>query len=220
MDIVEIRRTDPEYPAGLEDCPNPPAILYARGNTDLLSRAGIAIVGSRDASKNGLEIAQRIAGYVASRGHVIVSGLALGIDTAAHEGALAAGGDTIAVLAHGLHTANPPSNYKLAMRILEAGGLWVSEHPEGVPPQKYFFIARNRIQVGLSQSSIIVESTTSSGAMKHADFCLQARHKLFAVAPHTPKNSLALNCQGPLDLISNDKATPLRTKADYSLLGL
>ncbi|MCO1335203.1 DNA-protecting protein DprA [Microbulbifer sp. OS29] len=220
MDIVEIQRGDQRYPLGLEDAPSPPAVLYARGNIDLLSKPGIAIVGSRDASTSGLEIARRIAAYAVSKGNAVVSGLALGIDAAAHEGALAAGGGTIAVLAHGLHTANPRANYKLALRILETGGLWVSEHPEGVTPQRHFFVARNRIQVGLSQSSVIVESATSSGTMKHADFCLQARHRLFAVAPHNPENSLGLNCQGPLKLINDGKATALRTKADYDLLEL
>ncbi|WP_444893639.1 DNA-processing protein DprA [Microbulbifer sp. TRSA001] len=220
MDTVEIQRGDQRYPLGLEGAPSPPEVLYARGNIDLLSRPGIAIVGSRDASTNGLEIARRIAGYAVSKGNVVVSGLALGIDAAAHEGALAVGGGTIAVLAHGLHTANPRANYKLAMRILDADGLWVSEHPEGVSPQRHFFVARNRIQVGLSQSSVIVESATSSGTMKHADFCLQARHRLFAVAPHNPENSLGLNCQGPIKLINDGKATALRTKADYDLLEL
>ncbi|QFT55567.1 DNA-processing protein DprA [Microbulbifer sp. THAF38] len=220
MEIVEIQRGNPAYPASLEEAPNPPATLYARGNVSLLNRPGVAIVGSRDASPNGLEIARRIAGYVVSKGNVVISGLALGIDAAAHEGALAAGGDTIAVLAHGLHTANPRANYKLAMRILDAGGLWVSEHPEGVSPQRHFFVARNRIQVGLSQSSVIVESAASSGTMKHVDFCLQARHRLFAVAPHNPENSLGLNCQGPMKLINEGKATALRTKSDYDLLEL
>lgn len=220
MNIVEIRRGEQGYPPGLEDAPNPPAILYARGNVDLLSRPGVAVVGSRDASGNGLKIAQRIASYVVSKGNVVISGLALGIDAAAHEGALTAAGGTIAVLAHGLHTANPRANYKLAMRILEAGGLWVSEHPEGVSPQRHFFVARNRIQVGLSKSSVIVESAASSGTMRHVDFCLQASHQLFAVAPHNPENSLGLNCQGPMKLIKEGKATALRTKADYDLLEL
>ncbi|WP_444913686.1 DNA-processing protein DprA [Microbulbifer sp. TRSA007] len=220
MEIVEIQRDNPAYPIGLENAPNPPAKLYARGNVSLLSRPGVAIVGSRDTSPNGLEIARRIAGYVVSKGNIVISGLSLGIDAAAHEGALAARGDAIAVLAHGLHTANPRANYKLAMRILEAGGVWVSEHPEGVAPQRHFFVARNRIQVGLSQPSAIVESATSSGTMKHADFCLQERHRLFAVAPHNPENSLGLNCQGPIKLINDGKATALRTKADYDLLEL
>ncbi|WP_444904996.1 DNA-processing protein DprA [Microbulbifer sp. CnH-101-E] len=174
MEIVEIQRGNPEYPVGLEDTPNPSATLFARGNVSLLNRPGVAIVGSRNASPNGLEIARRIAGYITTKGNVVISGLALGIDAVAHEGALAAGGDTIPVLAHGLHTANPRANYKLAMRILDTGGLWVSEHPEDVSPQRHFFVARNRIQVGLSQSSVIVESAASSGTMKHVDFYLQA----------------------------------------------
>jgi DNA processing protein len=105
---------------------------------------------------------------------VIISGLASGIDYAAHSSCLANNGNTIAVLAHGLHMIYPSKNTALVNSILDNGGLWISEHPFGTEPKKHLFVLRNRIQVGLSMFSIIVEAKKKSGTMSHADFCLKA----------------------------------------------
>lgn len=219
--IAVIPKGSEYYPNHLADIMSAPAVLYARGNLELLKQpAGISIVGSRDATRAGLEIARRMAHYVASRGHVVVSGLALGIDAAAHKGCLEAGGKTIAVLAHGLHAATPKKNAGLANDILDSGGLWVSEHPVNTKAQRHYFVARNRIQVGLSQSSVIVESDIKSGTMTHAEFCLKEKHKLFAVMPQTEENPLRLKCSGPEFLVAQKNAISIKSKEDYLLLDL
>lgn len=206
------------YPNCLLDIMAPPQTLYARGNLDLLaSPPGVAVVGTRKATTNGLKITNRIAAHCVSLGATVVSGLALGIDAEAHRGCLDAGGKTIAVLAHGLHTAEPKANQALAYQILESHGLWVSEHPEGTKASRQNFVPRNRIQVGLSKCSIIVESDVRSGTTTHAKFCMQEKHPLFAVIPQ-PGNPLKLNCAGPQMLVSDMGAQSLVTKDDYHLI--
>lgn len=208
-----------QYPELLKTIKNPPSVLYARGNLDLLATPpGIAIVGTRNATSNGLEITRRITKYCVDQQAVIVSGLALGIDAEAHRACLMNNGATIAVLAGGLHTAEPKANLSLGLQILEHGGLWVSEHPEGTRTQRHHFVPRNRIQVGLSASSIVVESDAKSGTMTHARFCANEGHNLYAVVPHEDGNPLGLNCNGPLEMVKNLNAIPLATKTDYSSL--
>jgi len=216
--IHAIDKTSEAYPACLLEIMAPPQILYARGNLDLLAQPpGVAIVGTRNATKNGLIITSRISKFCVSEGAVVVSGLALGIDAEAHRGCLEAGGKTIAVLAHGLHTAEPKRNLQLGHQILESGGLWVSEHPEGTSASRQHFVPRNRIQVGLSKCSIVVESDIKSGTTTHAKFCVQEKHPLFAVIPQ-PGNPLGLNCGGPEMLVNDMGATGITTKNDYHLV--
>ena len=216
--IHAIDRNSAIYPASLNKIMNPPPVLYARGNLDLLAHPiSVSIVGTRDATPNGLKIANRISKYCVSEGATIVSGLALGIDAEAHSSCLEAGGGTIAVLAHGLHTAEPRKNRALGFKILENGGLWVSEHPEGTSAARHHFVPRNRIQVGLSKCSIIVESNAKSGTTTHAKFCVKEKHELFAVAPE-PGNPLELNSSGPEMMIRDMGAIPLQSKADYGKL--
>ncbi|MGD8939822.1 MAG: DNA-processing protein DprA [Gammaproteobacteria bacterium] len=214
-DIVSIPIDSPDYPAGLRSIHNPPQTLYVRGNIELLHRPGVAIVGTRQCSKAGATIAQRIAKFLTEQCYVIVSGLALGIDAAAHEGGIER---TIAVLAHGLHEAFPKANAGLAKRILDSGGAWVSEHPEGIPPSRDKFVPRNRIQVGLSVGSIIVESDIKGGTMTHANFAIKESHPLFAVLPQDSTNTMGLNCSGPQKLVDEKGAIAIRSKQDYSVL--
>ncbi|ABC33040.1 predicted Rossmann fold nucleotide-binding protein involved in DNA uptake [Hahella chejuensis KCTC 2396] len=216
--VIAIPLNSSEYPKHLKSIANPPATLYARGNLDLLYEApGIAIVGTRNATANGLEITKRVAAYAVSKGAIVVSGLALGIDAAAHQGCLNAGGRTIAVLASGLHIATPRQNAGLGDAILESDGLWVSEHPEGTPPARQYFVPRNRIQVGLSACSVIIESDVKSGTTTHAKFCVQEKHPLFAVVPQ-PRNPFGLNSAGPEMMVRDMGAIPLKTRNDYTLL--
>jgi len=217
--IQPISFFDDIYPFYLKITKNPPPILYLKGNLDILNDLpGVAIVGSRKATEKGAEIARRIAHYMASMGWSVISGLALGIDAAAHLGTLQANGKTIAVLAHGLHVANPKKNEKLGFEILEKGGAWVSEHPVGVPPKREYFVPRNRIQVGLSAGSVIVESDIKSGSMTQANFCLEQNRRLFAVVPENDTNKLGLLCDGTQMLVRDRGAIPLRTKEDYPTL--
>ncbi len=206
------------YPKNLAEIKNPPKVLYARGNFELLKQCpGVAVVGARNATNNGLNITGRITEYIVEKNAIVVSGLALGIDAKAHESCLAAGGKTIAVLAHGLHMAQPYRNLKLAEQILDEGGLWVSEYPTGTPASRNHFVPRNRIQVGLSACSVIIEAASKSGTTSHARFCVQEQHPLFAVIPQEG-NPLRLNSEGPVMMVKEMGAISLQSKDDYSKL--
>ena len=206
------------YPAHLKAIKNPPKILHVRGNLDLLKKTnGVSVVGTRDATVNGLKITDRLTRFLVDKECVIVSGLALGIDVQAHISCLEAKGNTIAVLAHGLDKIYPAQNNSIARSILASNGLWVSEHPDGTAPQKQFFVLRNRIQVGLSRYSIVVEADVSSGTTSHAKFCVEAGHQLFAILPEEP-NTLGLNSAGPKMMVDVMGAIALKNRDDYELL--
>lgn len=215
-EIIEIPLGSDLYPVSLSSIKNPPKVLYARGNLSLLKQPpGVSIVGTRNATSNGLKITHRISQFVVSQNAIVISGLALGIDAAAHNGCLDVGGQTIAVLAGGLHEATPKQNSGLGQRILQNNGLWVSEHEPGIQPQKRFFVARNRIQVGLSACSIVVESDIQSGTTSHAQFCVNENHPLFAVVPEAG-NPMDLRSAGPEMMVGQMRAIPLRSKQDYN----
>lgn len=210
---------DERYPLCLAMTPNPPAMLYIRGDINILHEMpGVAIVGSRQVSRAGEEITKRITSRVCENGLVIVSGLAIGTDTNAHQASLDANAKTIAVLAHGLELAKPKQNSKLARNILDNGGAWLSEYPVGRPAFKQSFVQRNRIQVGLSATSILIEAAKDSGTMTQADFAIKAGRPIFAVVPHKINNPLELNCEGNVQLVKNNLAKPLRTSEDYDEL--
>ncbi|EDM1755567.1 DNA processing protein DprA [Salmonella enterica subsp. diarizonae] len=207
---------DKRYPLSLAMTPNPPAMLYIRGDVNILyEMPGVAIVGSRQVSRAGEEITKRVTSRICKSGLVIVSGLAIGTDTNAHQASLDAHAKTIAVLAHGLELAKPKQNAKLARDILENGGAWMSEYPVGRPAFKQSFVQRNRIQVGLSATSILIEAAKDSGTMTQADFAIKAGRPIFAVVPHKINNPLGLNCEGNIQLVNNNLASPLRTSEDY-----
>ncbi|EEW2530731.1 DNA-processing protein DprA [Escherichia coli] len=204
------------YPLSLAFTPNPPSILYIKGDKSILKELpGVAIVGSRDTSPAGEEITRRITNQIVSAGYIVVSGLAIGTDANAHKATLQAKGKTIAVLAHGLEEAKPKQNSRLAQEILDKGGAWISEYPMGRPAQKQSFVQRNRIQVGLSAGSILIEAALNSGTITQAEFANKAKRPVFAVVPHLPNNPLNLNCEGTVDLVKSNMARALKTKRDY-----
>ena len=210
---------DERYPHYLASLSDAPPVLFIKGSFNaLVSLPGVAIVGAREATDPGKEIARRIAKFMSESGWPIVSGLALGIDAAAHQGALDAGGVTIAVLAGGVDKPSPAANSKLGHSILEAGGAWVSEHPVGTPPRKHHFVPRNRIQVGLSAGSIIVEAKMRSGSITQARFCVNESRPLFSVVPHSAENPLGLNSEGTLYMVDEFGAIPIKGKTDYVLM--
>ncbi len=180
---------DAEYPEDLKRIYNPPAVLYIKGNLPRDCPAGIAIVGTRRATVYGAKVAHKVAGDLAANGICIVSGMARGIDTCAHKGALEAGGLTIAVLGCGVDVVYPPENRALAEQIQQSGAI-VSEFPLGTPPDKMNFPARNRIISGLSRGVVVVEAPVKSGALITADFALEQGREVFAVpGPITSRNS-------------------------------
>ena len=172
---------DEDYPAMLKEIFSPPTILYYGGALDVLSENILAIVGSRKFTNYGKEATKKIVAELAEAGIVIASGMALGIDTIAHETALKSGGKTVAVLGCGLNTPYPATNANLFKKIIEEGGLAVSEYPPGVPPLRQNFPARNRIIAGVSLGSIIIEANQRSGALITARDALEQNRDVFAV---------------------------------------
>ena len=171
---------DDEYPANLKQIYDPPAVLYIKGALGPEDKYSIAIVGSRRASRYGLQTAERLGMEFAARGMTVVSGLARGIDAAGHRGTLKARGRTIAVLGSGLANIYPPEHVKLADDIQENGAL-ISEFPMACEPYKDNFPRRNRIISGLSLGVVVVEAAKGSGALITTDFALEQGRELFAV---------------------------------------
>lgn len=199
-----------EHVAALADLPDPPASLFVRGHdlTGVLELPAVAVVGARRCSAYGREIAEAIAFAVASRAFAVVSGAALGIDAAAHRGALAAGGPTIAVLGSGIDVDHPRSNRTLIREIAERGSV-VSEYPPGRPALPRQFPARNRIVASLACAVVVVEGAESSGSLITAEFALELGRDVLAVpGPVTSPLSRV-----PHDLI-REGATLVRSAAD------
>ena len=178
--ISIIAYDDPLYPSLLKNIHDPPAVLYVLGNPELLNSRGIGIVGSRAATHYGRSIAEQMANSLAGQGFAIISGMALGIDTAAHKGALAAEGRTVAVLGCGLDIIYPPSNHRLFKDIAFSGAV-VSEYPLGTLPDNFRFPARNRIISGLSLGVVVVEAANRSGSLITARHALEQGREVFAV---------------------------------------
>jgi DNA processing protein len=187
---------DPAYPAALREIPDPPPVLYLRGELSPADDWAIAVVGTRRASPYGRQATERIVADVARAGVTIVSGLARGIDTHAHSAALAAGGRTIAVLGSGLDRIYPDENRKLAEQIAGSGAV-LSEYPLGTPPDATNFPRRNRIVSGLARATLVVEADYKSGAMITATQAAEQGRDVFAV-PGSIFNPLSA---GPHQLI-------------------
>ncbi len=171
---------NPGYPEQLRNIANPPVVLFTKGNKEALKMPGIAIVGARSSTSYGQNIAARFATQIADKGLSVISGLALGIDTAAHAGALSTGGTTIAVLGCGIEIIYPKQNRKLYEKIMATGAI-VSEYPFGTPPDAFRFPARNRIISGLSHGVLVVEATKNSGSLITAQHALEQGKDIFAV---------------------------------------
>ncbi len=183
---------DPRYPAQLAAVPGCPAALFVEGDPALLARPQIAIVGSRAASAAGRETAFEFAARLAAHGFAITSGLAVGIDAAAHRGALAAGGVTIAVCGTGLDRVYPAEHRELASRIAATGAL-VSEFPTGTPPHAHNFPRRNRLMSGLARGVLVIEAAARSGSLITARLAGEQGREVMAV-PGSIHNPLARGC--------------------------
>jgi DNA processing protein len=183
---------NPRYPSWLREIVDPPVVLYARGDPDRLARPGVAIVGSRNASALGRRDAFELALELSNAGLCIVSGMALGIDAAAHEGGLAGAASSIAVLGTGVDRVYPQANRALA-RKLEAGGCLVSDFEPGTPPLKGNFPARNRLISGLTRGVIVVEAAMESGSLVTARCALEQGRDVFAL-PGSIHSPLAKGC--------------------------
>ncbi len=174
---------DERYPAQLAIAPDPPQCLYYQGDTRLLTRTSVAIVGARRTTELGIAMGEQLGAGLAAAGVIVVSGCAVGVDAAAHRGALEVGGETVAVLGGGLDVSAPASNRALAADIAARGCL-VSEYPAGVAPLKHHFPRRNRIIAGLVRIVIVVEAGDRSGALITARLALAAGREVMAVPAH------------------------------------
>ena len=180
---------DPRYPTLLLETADPPLLIYTQGRTELLQAASIAVVGSRNPTPQGIENARAFATHLSATGLTVVSGLALGIDAAAHDGALSRVGSTIAVVGTGLDQVYPRSNLDLARRIARLG-LMVSEYALGTPPLPRHFPPRNRIIAGLAQGTLVVEAALQSGSLITARLASEAGRDVFAIpgSIHSPQS--------------------------------
>lgn len=172
---------DPAYPPLLREIHDPPLVLYYRGHLGAVKGACIAVVGTREATGYGIDLAKKLGYQLAFAGIGVVSGLARGIDTAAHQGALAAKGRTAAVLGCSLDQVYPAENEVLAEKMAEAGGCVLSEFCLGTPPDRQTFPMRNRIVSGLSKGLLVIEAARASGAMITARQALEQGRQVFAV---------------------------------------
>lgn len=183
--------SDSRYPEQLREIPDPPLVLYALGNVSLLGSHCVAMVGSRSATTYGRRAAWLLAENLTASGVTVVSGMALGIDSEAHNGALKNGGTTIAVLGSGLDVVYPMQNRPLYDQ-LRTKGLLLSEYPLGTRPDGFRFPARNRIIAGLSQGVVVVEAARKSGSLITAQLALDFGREIFAV----PGQIDSMNCEG------------------------
>lgn len=193
-----VLREDAQYPPLLRQIAHPPHLLYVYGETDLTDRFPVAVVGTRRASAYGLTHTREIAAELAQTGVCVVSGLALGIDAAAHTGALDGGGRTVTVLGSALDKPYPQENEPLMRRILESGGSIVSEYAPGTPPSRYSFLQRNRIIAGMCLGTLVTEGPRRSGALNTATRTLENGREVFAL----PGNVDSPGAQLPNMLIS------------------
>lgn len=169
--IEQISINDAEYPRQLLKVKRPPALLYFRGDISIINEMkNIAVIGSRHVSDKGIKLSYQTGYEVAKRGLNVVNGLALGCDTHALKGALAAGGKCIAVMPCGLDQVVPKSNIKLAEELLRKGGCFISEYPTGTLVQKYQYVERDRLQSGISEGIIVIEAEENSGTMHTVNY--------------------------------------------------
>lgn len=211
MEIRRLTPAHPEWPEALAQAFPPPGRLFVRGT--LPKRPGVAVVGTRKMSAYGRACVELLVPEIVRLGRPVVSGLALGIDGAAHEAALRSGGTTVAVIGSGADDASiyPRAHFGLAKRILEAGGAVISEYPPGAPGLPHHFPERNRIVAALSSAVLLIEAPKKSGAMITARLALEMGRDVWAVpGPITHPNS-----EGPNALI-RDGATPISCVDDIA----
>lgn len=183
---------DPQYPSNLIESSDPPLLLYGLGRLDTLRRPSIAIIGSRKATPLGLELAREFSKELSTAGMCIVSGLALGVDGAAHWGALEGSGSTIAVVGTGLDRVYPRQHHALARTVAQTG-LILSEFPLGSPPRAEHFPMRNRIIAGLSVGTLVIEAARKSGSLITARLALENGREVYAI-PGSVRSEQAQGC--------------------------
>jgi DNA processing protein len=192
-----IALSDPEYPPRLKEIYDPPVVLFVKGHVEVLAEPGIAMVGTRHPTPYGSGMAERLSTDLAARGLVIISGLARGIDTASHRGAIAAKGKTVAVLGTGIDVMYPKENTRLTEQIIALGGALITEFPVGTSPAPQNFPIRNRIISGMSAGVLVIEAAEYSGTRITSRLALEQNRDVYAV----PGNVTNKGSWGPNTLI-------------------
>lgn len=204
-----------EIPNSLKEIPSPPIVLFVKGNASIILNAPkIAIIGARTTTNYAPKMNRKLVTLFTQMNYCIVSGLALGCDTLAHSECIRNGGRTIAVLPSGCESVYPKSNYVLAQKILETGGALVSEYMPYVTPHKYHFIERDRLQSGISQAVIVLETDIKSGTMHTVRFAIQQGKKVACMLPHSLDYLSKKELEGNLFLIQKGLAHKIVTKKD------
>jgi len=202
-------RWSPDFPGSLKEIPDPPVLLFARGSLAALAQPRVAIVGSRAASHFGISMARGLAAQLSDAGVLVVSGLAQGIDCAAHTGALALNHPTLAIPGSGLQNLYPRSHQGLAKQILAAGGILLSEYAPWVAPHKSSFPARNRLISGLAAGVVVVQAAPRSGSLITAKLAGEQGREVMAV-PGAPGSAVSAGCNALL----RDGAALIETAED------
>lgn len=206
---------DERYPRQLASIPDPPPVLFVKGSLPVDGTKCVAVIGTRKASEWGREQARSFVREVALRGWTVVSGLALGIDTEAHEAAVAAGAPTVAVLGGGLDRVSPAQNRALAQSVVESGGALVSEQPFGVIASKATLVQRNRVTSGLSVVTVLVESGLTGGSMQTVRFAVLQRRRVFAAVPDDPSHPAADALTQLTTLSGSELAAVVKATGEY-----
>ena len=201
-----------EYPLNLRNIYDAPGVIYVKGLIPLEIDKAIAVVGTRKCSEEGKRFAEMAVYQLAKNGFPLVSGMALGIDTAAHKAAVLYGLKSVAVFAHGLERIHPKSNIRLAQEIIEKGGAWISEHPPGTKVLKWMFAARNRILVGLCAGTVLAESPASGGSMISLKLALGYGRATYAFQP---PNAYMKRWDGNRLVIEDNKGFAIKTMAQW-----
>lgn len=219
-DIGILSYFEPEYPSILRSCVDekgkldPPVVLYYRGNLSALKKPGIAVIGTREPTENGEKAAMFFSKILAKQGFNIVSGLAIGCDAAGHRGAMDADGNTTAFLSTSLswESIYPKENLPLAKQIVEKGGLLLSEYYIGQTCGKFSFVARDRLQAGLSYATLAIQTDIKGGTMHAINATIAARKPLYMVKYNYPEDLRNAKSQGNIKLISEGVAKPITSE--------
>jgi DNA processing protein len=226
---------DEEYPALLAETPDRPPVLFVKGDLGPTRARALCVIGTREPTRHGAIIAERLTSYYAGQGWSIVSGLALGTDAIAHRAALNAGGHTVAVLAHGLDTVAPKSHTPLAQEILDKGGALITEYPYGTRPYGPQFVKRDRIQAGLAAAVVLIQTDMRGGSLHASRAALEYGRVLAYPAPteqdvarEEPKvqGVLLIERGAPAEVAeflrckpaALSRVRPLRSRDDYRVL--
>jgi len=208
--------SDSTFPERLRSIPDPPVLLYVKGDPSLLDETDIVgVVGTREPTEHGAELAYHYGEILAESNQIVLSGLARGCDSQAHRGCLFAGGKSVAVLAHGLDIIRPKEHVELSEDILVTHGSLVSEYPAGEPARKRNYVDRDRLQSGLSKGIIIVETDLKGGTMHTASFA-HKQNRPIACSTHYPLESDRPQIQGNWKLVSDKQAYAIQSDSDIT----